>query len=50
MIDVTADQRWQSLQMHSIDFNRYGRLSKGRERLQAEIEAGSDNIILVYSP
>lgn len=50
VIDVMGNQRWHTLQVHCIDFERYSRQPNGIERKQAEIGAGPDNIMLVWTP
>lgn len=49
IIDVTRDQRWYELQIHSVNLVRYERQMGDMELMQAEIEAGTCNIKLAWT-
>lgn len=49
IIDLTWDQKWHHLRVHSVDLERYSRQTGGIELLPEEIEAGSSNIRLAWT-
>lgn len=50
IININGDQKWHQLAIHIVNLERYGRQTRGMERLQVEIEVGTTNIKLVQTP
>lgn len=49
IIDITRDQKWNRLRVHSVALENYGRQAGGMKRMQDKIEVGTDSIKLTWT-
>lgn len=46
IIGTTGEQKWNQVQVHSVDPERYGRERGGMELIQKETEAGANSVLI----